>query len=73
MNLLAAEITARTGKDPSEHYRELAVANGWFAARLSGTEDIYEICAESCKDQAHLDMIVGEAQSFVNKALSGTV
>ena len=73
MNLLAAEITARTGKDPSEHYRELAAANGWFAARPSGAEDIYKIYAESCRDQAHLDMIVGEAQSIVNKSLSGTV
>src|SRR5450759_1941269 len=130
MNLLAAEITARTGKDPGEHYRELTAkfgsplytrihapappeqktkleklspesvkelylagepivakltrapgnnapigglkvvaANGWFAARPSGTENIYKIYAESFKNQAHLDTIVQEAQQIVNKAL----
>src|SRR5262249_20711660 len=130
MNLLAAEITARAGKDPGEHYHELqaefgtpyyirldapatpeqkarlenlspeAVAtarlagepirrklarsprdgapigglkvvadNGWFAARPSGTENIYKIYAESFKDQGHLDAIVSEAQEMVNEAL----
>jgi phosphoglucomutase len=129
-NLLAAEITARTGKDPGEHYQEMtaefgtpyytridapatpeqktrlaklspeAVAtarlggepirgkltrapgdgapigglkvvtdNGWFAARPSGTENIYKIYAESFKDQGHLDAIVSEAQEIVNDAL----
>jgi len=130
MDLLAAEITARTGKDPGEHFRELTVefgtpyytridapatpeqkanlerlspeavkesdlageaivakltrapgneapigglkvvaASGWFAARPSGTENIYKIYAESFKDEAHLDMIVEEAQHIVNNAL----
>jgi phosphoglucomutase len=129
-NLLAAEITARTGKDPGEHYQELTAefgtsyytridapatpeqkaklaklspeavkeselagepitakltkapgnnaligglkvmtASGWFAARPSGTENIYKIYAESFKDQAHLDAIVTEAQRIVNNAL----
>ena len=133
MNLLAAEITARTGKDPGEHYRELTTefgnplytridatatpeqkerlgklspdavtastlagdqitakltkapgnnasigglkvitANGWFAARPSGTENIYKIYAESFRDERHLDMIVTEAQQIVNNALAGT-
>jgi phosphoglucomutase len=132
MDLLAAEITARTGKDPGEHYRDLTAefgtpyytridapatpeekarleklspeavtaatlageaitakltraagneadigglkvvaANGWFAARPSGTEDIYKIYAESFKDEAHLKAIVSEAQEIVNKALAG--
>jgi phosphoglucomutase len=131
MALLTAEITARTGKDPGEHYRELTAqfgwplytridapataeqkakleklspesvkelklagepiiakltrapgndapigglkvvaANGWFAARPSGTENIYKIYAESFKDQAHLDAIVQEAQQIVNNALA---
>ena len=130
-NLLAAEITARTGKDPGEHYQELtaefgtpyytridapatpeqkarlaklspeAVAtdrlagepikcklthapgdgaaigglkvvtdNGWFAARPSGTENIYKIYAESFRDHGHLDAIVNEAQEMVNDALT---
>jgi phosphoglucomutase len=129
-NLLAAEITARTGKDPGEHYQDLTAefgtpyytridapatpeqkarlaklspeavkeselageiimakltrapgnnasigglkvvtANGWFAARPSGTENIYKIYAESFKDQAHLDAVVSEAQRLVNNAL----
>jgi phosphoglucomutase len=132
-NLLAAEITARTGKDPGEHYRELTAefgtsfytridapatpeqkerlaklspeavkdselagepirakltkapgnnapigglkviaAGGWFAARPSGTENIYKIYAESFKDQAHLDTIVDEAQRIVSNALAGS-
>ncbi|MFZ5448271.1 MAG: phosphoglucomutase (alpha-D-glucose-1,6-bisphosphate-dependent) [Thermodesulfobacteriota bacterium] len=131
-NLLAAEITARTGKDPGEHFLELAAefgtpyytridapatpeqkaklkklspeavkesdlageaitakltnapgnnapigglkvvaANGWFAARPSGTENIYKIYAESFKDQAHLEAIVNEAQRIVTNALGG--
>jgi phosphoglucomutase len=130
MGLLAAEITARTGKDPGEHYRELTAefgtpyytridapatpeeksklqklspdavkesdlagepitakltsapgnhapigglkvvsTNGWFAARPSGTENIYKIYAESFKSQTHLNAIVNEAQEMVNKAL----
>jgi phosphoglucomutase len=132
-NLLAAEITARTGKDPGEHYQELTAkfgtphytridasatpeqkarleklspeavtaaalagepiaskltrapgngapigglkvvaANGWFAARPSGTENIYKIYAESFKDEAHLNAVVNEAQKIVNKALAGS-
>ena len=132
LDLLAAEITARTGKDPGEHYRELTAqfgapfytridapatpeqkarlgklapqavtaatlageritakltkapgndaalgglkvvaASGWFAARPSGTENIYKIYAESFKDERHLEAIVTEAQQIVDNALSG--
>ena len=132
MDLLAAEITARTGKDPGDHYRELAAefgtpyytridapatpeqkaslqklspeavkesslagepitakltrapgnnapigglkvvtGSGWFAARPSGTENIYKIYAESFKDEAHLNAIVSEAQAIVSNALAG--
>src|SRR5262247_2621545 len=131
-NLLAAEITARTGKDPGEHYRALTAefgapcytrvdaaataeqkakleklsaeavtaptlagepivgkltkapgndapigglkvvtASGWFAARPSGTENIYKIYAESFQDEKHLDRIVAEAKEIVNDALRG--
>jgi phosphoglucomutase len=133
MDLLAAEITARTGKDPGEHYQELTrefgtpcytridapatpdqkarleqlspeavreselagepitakltrapgnnapigglkvmAASGWFAARPSGTENIYKIYAESFKDQAHLNAIVTEAQEIVSNALNSS-
>jgi len=131
MDLLAAEITARTGKDPGEHFRELTAefgtfyytridapatpdqkarllrlsaeavkeqmlagepitakltrapgndkaigglkivtASGWFAARPSGTENIYKIYAESFRDAAHLDALVSEAQALVDAAVS---
>ncbi|MDG4811447.1 phosphoglucomutase (alpha-D-glucose-1,6-bisphosphate-dependent) [Hydrogenovibrio sp. 3SP14C1] len=131
MNLLAAEITAVTGKDPGQLYQELTeqfgnpvysridapanreqkailknlspdmvkadtlagepivdklthapgngaaigglkitTENGWFAARPSGTEDIYKIYAESFKDQSHLDQILKEAQAIVTDALN---
>ncbi len=133
MDLLAAEITARTGKNPGEHYRELTTEfgtpyytridapatpeqklklqklspdavkeldlagepitakltkapgnnapigglkvvaqTGWFAARPSGTENIYKIYAESFKSQAHLSAIVSEAQQMVNNALGSS-
>jgi len=130
MDLLAAEMTARTGKDPGQHFGALAdefgtpfytridaaatpeqktklsklspesvrestlageaitakltrapgnraaigglkvaSANGWFAARPSGTENIYKIYAESFTSQSHLEAIVDEAQQIVNNAL----
>ncbi|MEG1042136.1 MAG: phosphoglucomutase, partial [Pseudomonas sp.] len=129
--LLAAEITARTGRDPSQAYAELTAAlgepfatrveakanaqqkallsklapeqvkstelagepieqilshapgnnqaigglkvmtaNGWFAARPSGTEDIYKIYAESFVDEAHLQRLVAEAQALVDAAIA---
>jgi phosphoglucomutase len=44
-------------------------ANGWFAARPSGTENLYKIYAESFKDEQHLHAIVSEAQKIVHDAL----
>jgi len=131
MDLLACEITARTGKDPAEHYRELEdklgranyaridapassaqravlaklspelvtaqelagepitakltrapgnnaeigglkviTQNGWFAARPSGTEDIYKIYAESFLDEGHLQRIQEEAVAIVGAAFA---
>ena len=130
MDLLAAEITACTGRDPGEHYGELAeefgesyytridapatppqkaklqkltpddvrdtdfagqpiqskltrapgnsaaigglkvvTEQGWFAARPSGTEDVYKIYAESFKSEAHLHNMLEEAQQIVGNAL----
>lgn len=132
LNLLAAEITAVTGKDPGQHYRELSerlgaphytridapattaekarlkklspeavtagelagepitskltqapgnaasigglkvtTANGWFAARPSGTESVYKIYAESFLGEAHLTRLVEEARAIVKQALAG--
>jgi phosphoglucomutase len=131
MDLLAAEITAKTGSDPGVHYQKLTeqfgaplyaridqpatreqkaklkklspenvqadslagekieakltkapgngadigglkvvTENGWFAARPSGTEDIYKIYAESFKGKKHLDALVEEAGAIVSKCLS---
>ncbi len=46
-------------------------AGGWFAARPSGTEDIYKIYAESFRDAGHLDRLIAEAQRIVDAALAG--
>ena len=133
MGLLAAEITARTGRDPGEHYHALTAefgtpyyarvdsgatpdqklqlqklspeaikesslagepitalltrapsnqspidglkvvtASGWFAARPSGTENLYKIYAESFRDEVHLQAIVAEAQQIVTHAIQST-
>jgi phosphoglucomutase len=49
---------------------KVVAASGWFAARPSGTENVYKIYAESFKNQVHLDAIVSEAQRIVNSALA---
>jgi phosphoglucomutase len=48
---------------------KVVAQNGWFAARPSGTENIYKIYAESFKAESHLQVIVSEAQGMVNNAL----
>ncbi len=132
LSLLAAEITASTGKDPGAHYQELTAefgtpyytridapatpeqknllkklspedvtatelagepitakltrapgndasigglkvvsGSGWFAARPSGTENIYKLYAESLKSADHLTAIVEQAKEIVSRSLSG--
>ena len=131
LNLLAAEITATTGRDPGEHYRDLekefgapvyeridvpatpaqksilgklspemikaeklagepiiakltkapangasigglkvVTENGWFAARPSGTENVYKIYAESFNGPQHLKLLQDEAKKIIDKAFS---
>ncbi len=48
----------------------MVTENGWFAARPSGTEDVYKIYAESFRDKAHLDAVVEEARAIVSEAFS---
>jgi phosphoglucomutase len=48
---------------------KVIAASGWFAARPSGTEDIYKIYAESFQDEAHLKSILSEAQAVVDKTI----
>jgi phosphoglucomutase len=50
---------------------KVTTKNGWFAARPSGTEDIYKIYAESFIDQDHLELIIKEAQDLVIKSIQG--
>jgi phosphoglucomutase len=51
---------------------KVVAESGWFAARPSGTENIYKIYAESFKSQAHLNTILSEAQAMVNNALGSS-
>ena len=50
---------------------KIVTARGWFAARPSGTENIYKIYAESFRDAAHLAALVAEAQQIVDAAVAG--
>ena len=74
-NLAGEPITAKLTRAPGNNAPigglKVVAANGWFAARPSGTENIYKIYAESFKDQAHLDAIVAEARQIVSNALAG--
>jgi phosphoglucomutase len=47
---------------------KVVAEHGWFAARPSGTEDVYKIYAESFRSEAHLRQIQGEAQRAIDKA-----
>jgi len=50
---------------------KVVTTDGWFAARPSGTEDVYKVYAESFRSQSHLEAIVAEAQHIVADALAG--
>ena len=58
---ITAKLTRAPGNDAPIGGLKVVAASGWFAARPSGTENIYKIYAESFKDQSHLDAIVNEA------------
>jgi phosphoglucomutase len=51
---------------------KVCTTNGWFAARPSGTEDLYKIYAESFRDDAHLQSLLVQAQSLVDRALASS-
>jgi phosphoglucomutase len=51
---------------------KVVAESGWFAARPSGTEDIYKIYAESFRGEAHPYRLLKAAQTIVNDALAGT-
>jgi len=66
-----AKLTRAPGNDAPIGGLKVVAENGWFAARPSGTENIYKIYAESFRDEAHLQAILEEAQQIVSDALAG--
>jgi phosphoglucomutase len=64
-------LTAAPGNNAPIGGIKVASSGGWFAARPSGTEDIYKIYAESFHDAAHLGRLLTEAQLMVDAALAG--
>jgi len=72
-DLAGEPITAILTEAPGNHApiggSKVATENGWFAARPSGTEDVYKIYAESFKGKEHLKQIQEEAQKVINAAL----
>ncbi len=67
---ITAKLTRAPGNDAPIGGLKVTTASGWFAARPSGTEDIYKIYAESFVDEAHLKRIVEEARQVVDDALN---
>ena len=65
-------LTSAPGNDAPIGGVKVISAGGWFAARPSGTEDIYKIYAESFHDAAHLGRLTAEAQRVVDAALAGS-
>ena len=69
---ITAKLTSAPGNGAPIGGLKVVTDNGWFAARPSGTENIYKIYAESFKDQRHLAAIVEEAQEIVTDALGSS-
>ena len=68
---IRAVMSRAPGNDAGIGGIKVTAANGWFAARPSGTEDIYKIYAESFKGEEHLRQIVEEAQELIKKTFTG--
>jgi phosphoglucomutase len=68
---IAAKLTRAPGNDEPIEGLKVVAQSGWFAARPSGTEDLYKIYAESFQSQSHLEEILTEAQRIVDLALAG--
>jgi phosphoglucomutase len=69
---ILAVMTTAPGNHAPIGGLKVVTANGWFAARPSGTEPQYKIYAESLMDETHLDRIMQEARELVKKALAST-
>jgi phosphoglucomutase len=68
---ITGKLTAAPGNGASIGGLKVTTENGWFAARPSGTENVYKIYAESFQDEGHLNRLVEEARMMVSKALQG--
>jgi phosphoglucomutase len=68
---IEAILTAAPGNNAAIGGVKVSSRGGWFAARPSGTENIYKIYAESFHDEAHLQRLLKEAQTIVDTALAG--
>ena len=66
---ITAKLTRAPGNNADIGGLKVVTANGWFAARPSGTENIYKVYAASFQDSAHLDRIIEDAQKIVTEAL----
>src|SRR5262249_47920499 len=67
---ITAKLTRAPGNDAPVGGLKVVTEGGWFAARPSGTEDVYKLYAESFRGQSHRDAIVGGAQRIVANALT---
>ena len=65
------KLTRAPGNQAAIGGLKVVTENGWFAARPSGTEDVYKIYAESFRGREHLRTIQAEAQAIVQAALEG--
>ena len=70
---ISSVITNAPGNNAPINGVKVISESGWFAARPSGTEEIYKIYAESFKGTKHLNLILEQAQTIVNKALAAAV
>ena len=68
---IVARLTKAPGNDAPIGGLKVVTENGWFAARPSGTEEVYKLYAESFKGRDHLRQIQDEARQIVNAALAG--
>ena len=66
-------LTTAPGNGESIGGLKVVTAQGWFAARPSGTEAVYKLYAESFRGSAHLRRIQEEAQALIGRALAGAV
>lgn len=67
---ITAKLTAAPGNGASIGGLKVTTASGWFAARPSGTENVYKLYAESFEGEQHLARIVEEAQAVVSRAMA---